>query len=372
MPWTAADAKRHSSGLTAHQAQVWARVANSALRACTSSGGSAAECEGRALRQAAAVAKRAPTKSVELKADGTLEILAIPFSGPIEGPEGKGVDTDGEFFSENTDLCVDWYPTHRPLLYEHGRDDDLQVTPIGKVDVGSLTKDEAGWWVRAQVDKSNRYWAAISRLLDEDRLYASSGAYGHLVKRTKDGEITRWPWVELSLTPTPANVFAMVAPADAKAHYKAAGITPPPTIDDDDTRSYADLLDRLTDDVGDFAALTSRLTEGRTKVGRPLSEARRKKLAGLMEVLQGATSEIEAILQETAPKPREESGEDTPDDGGEGAGEGKTEHEQKAEGDGGTNGAAAHAPPELASIFAKFREDEVFYAPVLSTPRSRR
>jgi hypothetical protein len=355
VPWTAADAKRHASGLTAHQSQVWARVANSALRACTASGGSTEECEGRAIRQANSVAKRAPTKSVKLSDDGSLHILAIPFGGPIESGEGKGVDTDGEFFSENTDLCLDWFPTQRPLLYEHGRDDDLQVTPIGRVDVTSAEKDEAGWWLRAQVEKSNRYWSAISQLIEDDLLYASSGAMSHLVKRTKDGEITRWPWVELSLTPNPANLFATVQPVEAKAHYKAAGLTPPPTIDDDDTRSYADLLDRLTDDIGDFTDLTHRLTAGKVKVGRPISEARRKRLSDLMARMRESASEIEGLLAETEPRPAEEAQAAAAPEPGTDA----------AEGDAGAEGKAAHAPPELLALFKQFQEGQAYYAPVL-------
>ena len=53
--------------------------------------------------------------------DDTIDILAIPFSGPIAGK-----DTDGEFFSERTDLCLDWFPTERPLLYDHGTDSQVR------------------------------------------------------------------------------------------------------------------------------------------------------------------------------------------------------------------------------------------------------
>ena len=56
MPWTARDASKHKKGLTPHQARVWARVANSALKRCKASGGS--DCDARAIRQANAVAGR--------------------------------------------------------------------------------------------------------------------------------------------------------------------------------------------------------------------------------------------------------------------------------------------------------------------------
>lgn len=64
MPWRASDADRHVRGLTPRQRRVWARVANGALTRCTAAGGSTASCEGRAIRQANAVAQRIPAKGL--------------------------------------------------------------------------------------------------------------------------------------------------------------------------------------------------------------------------------------------------------------------------------------------------------------------
>lgn len=151
--------------------------------------------------------------------DDVLEILAVPFHGPI-----RGKDTDGEFFSKNTDLCLDWFPDSRPLLYHHGLDSGPGVAAVGKVDSTTAKEADDGWWVQAQLDKSNAYFEAISKLVADGKLFASSGAMPHLTLKARTGEILRWPWVELSLTPTPANLFARVEPAAAKAHYTAAGI----------------------------------------------------------------------------------------------------------------------------------------------------
>lgn len=68
MPWTAGDADRHIKGLTSAQKRVWARVANRALSACLSDGGTQADCEGRAIRQANSVAKSA-SESADWLAD---------------------------------------------------------------------------------------------------------------------------------------------------------------------------------------------------------------------------------------------------------------------------------------------------------------
>ncbi len=57
MPWTAADAEKHSKDLTARQREVWARVANQRLAACLADGGTREACEASAIRQANSVAK---------------------------------------------------------------------------------------------------------------------------------------------------------------------------------------------------------------------------------------------------------------------------------------------------------------------------
>jgi hypothetical protein len=171
----------------------------------------------------------------------SLDILAVPFGGPFAGRGQSGVDTDGEYFSAKTDLCLDWFPTERPLLYHHGMDGGPGVAAIGRVDSATARKDVDGWWVRAQLDESNAYFDSIAQLVAEGKLYASSGAMPHLVRRGKGGELTRWPWVELSLTPTPANLFATVQPVDAEKHYKAAGL-------DFATKAPADSIPALGDD----------------------------------------------------------------------------------------------------------------------------
>jgi hypothetical protein len=272
MPWTPADAEQHIAGLSAHQRVVWARVANSVRVACIGEGRSPDECDAAALRQAATVARQAPARTVKAAEGGALDILAVPFGGPFAGK-----DFDGQRFSDRTDLCLAWFPQQRPLLWHHGLeegDDRPGVEPIGTVDVSTAAKDDAGWWVRAQLDAGSKYWRHIMRLLDADALYASSGAMAHLVKIADDGEILRWPWVELSLTPTPSNLFAIVQAADAKAHYKSAGLDLP--------------------EVGDAL-----------KEGRAISSPRRQRLAALLDAFRAGAADLEALLAETEPRARE-------------------------------------------------------------------
>jgi len=166
--------------------------------------------------------------TVKMIGDDTLNILAIPFGGPLRGADGRGRDTDGEFFSPRTDLCRDWYNVSLPLLYDHGMDAKLKTAVVGRVDSTTAIKDDDGWWVRAQLDRSSAYHGLIKELVGHEALFASSGAMPHLTQKAKSGEILRWPWVELSLTPTPANAFARVEPGEARKHFQLAGIELPP------------------------------------------------------------------------------------------------------------------------------------------------
>jgi|SRR5262245_7622692 len=59
MPWTAADADRHTSGLDDKQKRQWAHVANSALAQCLADGGERKFCEGKAVRMANGVVGKA-------------------------------------------------------------------------------------------------------------------------------------------------------------------------------------------------------------------------------------------------------------------------------------------------------------------------
>ena len=110
-------------------------------------------------------------------------------------------DLTGEYFTPATDLGLTWYP-ERPLLYHHGLDGTLKAAVIGTID--TLRVDEAGVWAEGQLDMRERYVQAVQKLVMKGALSWSSGSLPHLVDVATDGEIKRWPIVEGSLTPTPA------------------------------------------------------------------------------------------------------------------------------------------------------------------------
>ena len=131
-------------------------------------------------------------------ADDRIEGIAIPY----------GRDLDGEAFTKDTNLALDWYDS-RPLLMQHG-----QSPVFGLKAVGRVTKVEArddGLWAEAIIDASERYKARLRQLVQDGHLSFSSGSSGNYTQKATDGTIRAWPFVELSLVPNPANPNAVVA-----------------------------------------------------------------------------------------------------------------------------------------------------------------
>jgi len=270
-------------------------------------------------------------------ADDILEGLGIPYGGMFNGR-----DIDGETFTKSTDLCLDWFaPGDRPLLYHHGLDADAQTTVVGRVAEYKAT--DKGVWTKVQLDRQSEYFGAIKELVEAGKLYFSSGAMAHLVQRKKSGEITRWPWIELSLTPTPANLLAELDFATAEKHFEAAGVksakleelkamTEPVDATDDEgatddastdaeeafKAAEARLAEAIDNDtemaplvsqaarLSDYAALVVDHTKGvherRIKEGRVLSTANRERLASTRDALEGALKALTDLLAASEPQ----------------------------------------------------------------------
>ena len=120
-------------------------------------------------------------------------------------------DLQGEYFTPDSDLGLDWYP-QRPLLYHHGLDDTVGSMKIG--DIVRLEPDETGVWLEAQLDMRHRYADAVLELAERGALGLSSGTLAHLAK-VEQGHVKFWPVVEGSLTPTPAEPRIRVMPLKA-------------------------------------------------------------------------------------------------------------------------------------------------------------
>lgn len=144
------------------------------------------------------------------------DALLIMRGGPIKALDSNGRiggylvvwgspqqrDLQGEYFTQATDLKLNWYGGKRPALYHHGLDDAVKADEIGEIDV--LKADDTGVWAEAQLNMHNRYVRAVQRLVDKGALGWSSGSMPNLVQVDKDGHIKVWPIAEGSMTPSPA------------------------------------------------------------------------------------------------------------------------------------------------------------------------
>ncbi len=142
----------------------------------------------------------------------TTEVKIVSESGNSLRIAGYGVvyggrDVVGDYFTKSTDFWFDRLTETPPVLFQHGQDSMLKGTVVGRVI--AKHSDDIGLWVEAQITASKKYADAIRELVAKGILGWSSGSVPHLVKRagrTASGttEITSWPVVEFSLTPTPA------------------------------------------------------------------------------------------------------------------------------------------------------------------------
>lgn len=154
----------------------------------------------------------------ELKAlgDGKVGGYLVRFSSADEP------DLTGDFFTRETDFdLTDGYKSV-PVLFHHGMDGTLKKRRLGRAD---LRVDDVGVWMEAQLTLRDEYEKAVYDLVAAGKMGLSSGSASHLVERRAEGKatnITGWPIVEASITPTPAE------PRTAVVTLKSLGVTAVP------------------------------------------------------------------------------------------------------------------------------------------------
>ena len=165
--------------------------------------------------------------------DSVLEGLLVPFTGHLAGNR----DSYQTRFSARTEYALNWFPAGRPLLYQHGLDQETGIVPVGRIN--ALEVRDAGVWMQAQLDKGHQYFESIRELVKKGKLFLSSGSVEHLVQiDARSGDVTCWPIVEGSLTPTPANLHATIAARSIFADCEAVGAAPPDDLPSDATITY--------------------------------------------------------------------------------------------------------------------------------------
>lgn len=166
--------------------------------------------------------------AVKAVGDWELDVLGVPFGGPVNGK-----DSDGEYFSPNTEIYKDFFKTI-PVFYYHGINPDGKTAQKDPVLIGTAQysrTDKRGHWYRVTLNKAvafaKRMWEAAKQGIAR----ASSGSLSHLVRIEKGGEIKNWAVAELSLIDAegkrqPANAWAVASPV-MKAMYDQANMELP-------------------------------------------------------------------------------------------------------------------------------------------------
>lgn len=219
--------------------------------------------------------------------DDHFRLLAIPFSGPIEGR-----DMDRQFFSPRTNIHPDLLPA-RLVDWHHGADKFMGRTVFGKAILDDEYEDD-GWWVEVWLDHGQRRLNTIRRLADEAQkrggevqIFGSSEALWS--KANADGEITDWPYWRQTLSTSPQNTHSIVRPAMKATldEMTTAGIAV-----DDHVRSFIADLDALGVDLR-----STSLGEDAAKAGRVLASRNEKRLREAIAALTEVMTELDKYTQ---------------------------------------------------------------------------
>jgi hypothetical protein len=180
-------------------------------------------------------------------------------------------------------------------------------------------KDETGLFVEVVLDMANAYEEAVYGLTKAGKLGWSSGSTWHMMRRTDDGEITRWPIIEVSMTPQPAEKLNRVVTLKSLESLKFAPLDDAPVSDDasespnqpitEDAEQQVAAFDGLDIDthsqltVVAMRGITSRFRgnhESRKKDGRVLSERNRQRITSWIGHGKAVIADLQTLLDESA------------------------------------------------------------------------
>lgn len=141
----------------------------------------------------------------------------------VWGDEAKRDLTKQYFTTKTAELTAIFDAVGRlPWMYQHAMDGTLKTKVSGVVD--TLKPDSIGLWYEAQLKLADDYDQAIKQLIAAGKLKTSSQTLASALEyNEKTGEITRWPIVEITGTPTPAE-YRMPPIEMLKTAYAAVGV----------------------------------------------------------------------------------------------------------------------------------------------------
>lgn len=237
------------------------------------------------------------TGAIKAVGDWELEVLGVPFGGPLSGK-----DTDGQYFSRNTVTRNDIMP-EIPVFYYHGMRPDKhgqQEFPelIGRAKFERV--DSKGHWYRVILDKASAFAKRIWEAAKNGIARASSGSLQHLVRVARDGEIIHWPVAEMSLIDAtegraPANAYAVAMPV-MKSDYKLANMVIPPDLGDNN--------EQPVQPEGESEAVQTADSEGD---GGAKSKKENNNMDEIQEKVQAAVAEALKVQREAEEKAKKDA-----------------------------------------------------------------
>jgi hypothetical protein len=172
-------------------------------------------------------------------------------------------DLHREYFTDRSDLGLGWYPI-RPMLYHHALDPEVGSSMIGIID--TLVPDEIGVWCEGNLELRSQHGLAVKAMIERGEVGWSSGSLPHLVVKSADGEILRWPIVEASITKVPAQRHNSEVRVIESA-YKALGLE---TSRFESANQGEWMTDNVQNDlVQTVSALTESVKSLRAEINRP-------------------------------------------------------------------------------------------------------
>jgi HK97 family phage major capsid protein len=121
-------------------------------------------------------------------------------------------DTDGQYFTADTDYGP---MKSSVVLYHHGQDATLKNTVLDTD--AAIGMDDAGVWIRAQLDLRDDYQRAIYELADRGYMGWSAGTLPVHFEAEASGRIRKfYLGLDASLTPTPADIRNLATTIDGE------------------------------------------------------------------------------------------------------------------------------------------------------------
>jgi hypothetical protein len=144
---------------------------------------------------------RTAVKAVE-NTDGTTTVSG--YLVVFDDPASPVKDFSGDYFTSDTYFGARG-GDGADCLFHHGVPLKAEIAHLADAILPPLKveKDDVGLFATVVLDMADKYQAKIAGLAAKGKLGWSSGSAPHVAKREPDGEITRWPIIEGSLTPQP-------------------------------------------------------------------------------------------------------------------------------------------------------------------------